>query len=389
MISPKLIRITTVPFSINTLLSGQIRYMAEKGMDVKMLCSYDDSIKIAIEREGVPYIRLDMSRNFNVLKDLQSLLKMIQIFRKEQPDIIHTNTVKAGLISMIAGWWVGVKIRVYTVGGFKFHSSTYSPMKRRFIRFIEQSVYFFATDVWPNNPRLVSEIRRLKMAPDHKVFMIGNGSTNGVDLQKFNPDGIEALKINDIKEQINYDPSCRYLLFVGRICGDKGIAELLWAYEEVCQTIDNIKLILVGPIEQFDDPLPDQVLNKIQSDLSIIHINWSDEVEVYMKIADYFVFPSHREGLPNVVMQAGAMKLPVLCSDILGNIDIVTDHHTGILFEQKNKLDLKNKLLQMLAGKYELHAYAENLYQKILDRYDRRVVQQAIYEEYQQLLTKN
>lgn len=169
---------------------------------------------------------------------------------------------------------------------------------------------------------------------------------------------------------------------------DKGIEELISVFERL-QKQFSLQLILVGPFEPNLDPLSAATMNAITTNTSIVHINWSDAVEYYMALADIFVHPSHREGFPNVILQAGAMQVPVVCSDIPGNTDIVEDGRTGLVFKVKNEDDLYNKLKIAIENKEQTKIIASNLYKEVTTLYDRERIHEEIFYKYNSLLQQH
>ncbi|MDZ7878451.1 MAG: glycosyltransferase [Saprospiraceae bacterium] len=192
-----------------------------------------------------------------------------------------------------------------------------------------------------------------------------------------------------MKKQIFYNPNNIYLLVVGRMVKDKGITELVDAFEEVApQYNGKLKLILVGPKEDELDPLPNSTLNKIASNENIIEVGFSNKVAYFMSIADILIHPSHREGFPNVLLQAGVMKCPIICSNISGNIDIIENETEGTVFDVKNVSSLVHAIHSSLDNYIITKEKAENLYQKIVANFDRSIVQSEYLKLYNTLLEK-
>jgi glycosyltransferase involved in cell wall biosynthesis len=188
-----------------------------------------------------------------------------------------------------------------------------------------------------------------------------------------------------IKTEIGFNANSTYLLCIGRLVKDKGIVELVNVFTNLQQTNPSLRLILVGDFEESLDPLPTSTIHEIQNNNAIIHITWSNEVEYYMGLAHNFVFPSHREGFPNVLLQAALMKLPILCSRIHGNVDIVEHKKTGLLFNSNDENSLREQLEWALHHKEEFTTMVNNLYHNILTTYPREIIWNAIKLEYDKL----
>jgi glycosyltransferase involved in cell wall biosynthesis len=214
--------------------------------------------------------------------------------------------------------------------------------------------------------------------------VIGNGSSNGVDLKKFSKNNLQKDMLEKIAATIPASSALK-ILCVGRMVKDKGIEELISVFQQLKKSFP-LQLILVGPFEPLLDPLRTETMEIIERDISIVHVKWSDSVEYYMSLAHIFVHPSHREGFPNVILQAGAMQLPVVCSDIPGNTDIIRHNETGLVFKVTNEIDLYDKLKYAIENTDEVSKIAHDLHKKIADLYDRERIHEVILENYGQLL---
>lgn len=379
----KLIRITTVPMALRYLLTGQMRYMLEQGFEVLMISADGKERSEVIENEQCPHTIVPMTRRITPFRDLMCLWQLILIFRREKPEIVHTHTPKAGLLGMLAARISGIKIRIHTVAGLPLMVE--KGFKRRLLNFTEKLTYSSATHVWPNSQSLCDFIRSKGMAPDSKLRVIGMGSTNGIDLGRFSVDVLNSDRIREIKQEIGYSGGNQYLLCIGRLVKDKGIIEAVNVFIRLQENIPTLRLILVGDYEPDLDPLPQETMNAIESHPSIIHIAWTNEVEYYLHIAGYFLFPSHREGFPNVLLQAGAMGLPVICSRIEGNVDLVKEGVTGLIFTPGNETEMLNCLQYALSNTVSMQEMAGKLKQLISLHYRREQVWAQLLEAYRTL----
>ena len=379
----KLIRITTVPMALKYLLPGQMNFMKNNGYEVLMISADGKELPDVIEQEQCRHIVVPMTRKITPFQDLKCLWQLIKIFRKEKPDIVHSHTPKAGLLGMIAAKVAGVKVRIHTVAGLPLMVE--SGFKYQLLKTIEKITYAAANHVWPNSQSLFQFISREKLANPRKLGIIGSGSTNGINSDRFNIDKLDQNKMQRIKTEIGFNANNTYLLCIGRLVKDKGIVELVNVFTNLQQTNPSLRLILVGDFEESLDPLPTSTIHKIQNNNAIIHITWSNEVEYYMGLAHNFVFPSHREGFPNVLLQAALMKLPILCSRIHGNVDIVEHKKTGLLFNSNDENSLREQLEWALHHKEEFTTMVNNLYHNILTTYPREIIWNAIKLEYDKL----
>ena len=384
----KLIRITTVPLSLKVLLKGQLRFMASNGFDVKGVSSEGEELREVHENEGIAVEAITMSRKITPFQDLKSLWEMWNFLRKEKPQIIHTHTPKAGIIGMLAARLAGVPHRLHTVAGLPLMEATGT--KRKILNFVEKLTYSSATRVYPNSKGLYDFILQNNFTQSNKLKIIANGSSNGIDTTFFSPDQVTELERVTLREKLNIQPDDFVFVFVGRIVSDKGINELIKAFSQL-QAVENnepagIKLLLVGGLENDLDPLNPETLAEINQNKDIISVGFQQDVRSFFAIADALIFPSYREGFPNVVMQAGAMGLPSIVSDINGCNEIIIEGENGLIIPSKNVEKLKEKMLTLAKDKNLYTKLKGNSRRMIENRYEQSVVWNALLEEYEGLL---
>lgn len=384
----KLIRITTVPLSLKVLLKGQLRFMASNGFDVKGVSSEGEELREVRENEGIAVEAITMSRKITPFQDLKSLWQMWNFLRKEKPQIVHTHTPKAGIIGMLAARLAGVPHRLHTVAGLPLMEATGT--KRKILNFVEKLTYSSATRVYPNSKGLYDFILQNNFTQSNKLKIIANGSSNGIDTVFFSPGQVTETERVTLREKLNIQPDDFVFVFVGRIVSDKGINELIKAFSELQAAGNNeptgIKLLLVGGLENDLDPLNPETLAEINQNKDIISVGFQQDVRSFFAIADALVFPSYREGFPNVVMQAGAMGLPSIVSDINGCNEIIIEGENGLIIPSKNVEKLKEKMLTLAKDKNLYTKLKGNSRRMIENRYEQSVVWNALLEEYEGLL---
>ena len=377
----KLIRITTSSLSLNTLLNGQMKYMSENGFETIMISNNDSNIQKLKTIEKSRHIIVPMKRKISLISDFFCLIKLVVIFIKEKPDIIHTHTPKAGLLGMIAAKICLIKKRIHTVAGLPFVTS--KGFKKTILFNSEKITYWASNFVLPNSYSNYEIIKKKKLCHKNKLLIIGKGSSNGVDLNRFSKKNLNKKTSIQLKKIIAYEKSLKYILFVGRLVKDKGIVELINAFCSIKMT--KLKLIMVGAFEKNrkEENLPYDIIKLISNNPNIIHINGSNKIEYFMDIADLFVFPSHREGFPNVLLEAGAMKLPILCSKIPGNIDIIDQKYSNNLFQLNDVNSITNKIELFFDNK--LYLNTDEIYKKIKKNYSRDLMHEKIFNFYKKL----
>lgn len=377
----KLFRITTVPISIEKLLGNQLAYMSQF-FEVTAISSDQKELERVGKELGVKTYAVDMTRKITPLADLKSLYQMYHFLKKEKPSIVHTHTPKAGLIGMLAAKMAGVKVRLHTVAGLPLMET--SGIKRVLLNFIEKLTYACAMKVYPNSYGLRDFILEEGFCNEEKLKVIANGSTNGIDINYFNPNLFSEEKKRNLRFDLGIDENDFVFIFVGRLVKDKGINELVSAF---LQTISDSKaftskLLLLGPLEQDLDPLLPSTLIEIQSNPNIISVGYQKDVRPYLAISNVLVFPSYREGFPNVVMQAGAMGLPAIVSNINGCNEIIIDSSNGVIVNVKNEVMLKQSMQKISEDNAFYKKLSTNARMMIVERYQQQIVWDSLLKDY-------
>jgi len=380
----KLFRLTSVPLSFETLLKGQLRFM-QQYYEVTAICSDMGRLEKVGENEGVKTFPVELTRQITPLKDLKALWKLYRYFRKEKPDIVHTHTPKAGLIGMMAARLAKAPHRLHTVAGLPLMEAT--GLKRKTLNFTEKLTYKCANRIYPNSNGLYEFIIKNQFCPENKLKIIGNGSSNGIDTAHFFPAFYSFEQKEKIKNEVGIPMNAFIFCFVGRLVKDKGINELVTAFSQLSTLNSQLstKLLLVGPFESELDPLSPKTEREIQNNPDIISVGFQTDVRPYLAISDVFVFPSYREGFPNVVMQAGAMELPCIVTDINGCNEIIEDGVNGLIIPPKNKEQLLAKMQLLLEDSVLRNQLKQNARNMITSRYEQKMVWKALLEEYRNL----
>jgi glycosyltransferase involved in cell wall biosynthesis len=376
----KLIRITTVPISLDKLLHGQLQFMS-RYFEVTAVSSEKEYLEKIGEREGVSTFHLEMTRQITPLKDLLSLVRLVVFLKKNQPFIVHSHTPKAGIIGMMAAKIAGVPHRIHTVAGLPLLEA--KGMKRKVLNFVEKLTYSCSTAVYPNSKGLYEIILENQFCEANKLKVLANGSSNGINTAFFNSEIISEEEKNALRIHLGILPDDFVFVFVGRLVSDKGINELVSAFTKLDN--EKCKLILVGPLESELDPLLPQTLHQIENHVNIITVGYQNDVRPYFSISNCLTFPSYREGFPNVVLQAGSHGLPCIVSDINGCNEIIVHQKNGLIIPVKNE-EILRETMQLLLLDFDLVAHLrKNARSMIVDRYEQNVVWDALLQEYQKL----
>ena len=382
MEKPKLIRITTVPLSLDKLLSGQLNYM-NSFYEVIAVSSEKDYLERVGEIEKVSTFHLEMSRKITPISDLLALIKLYFFLRNEKPFIVHTHTPKAGIVGMLASKLAGIPHRFHTVAGLPLLET--NGIKRLLLDFVEKLTYSCATKVYPNSYGLLDIITKNNYCSLTKLEVIANGSSNGIDTEYFNPNLFSEIQKLEFRKQLALVISDFVFIYVGRLVADKGINEMVAAFKLVNEKYPKAKLLLVGDYEADLDPLLPLALEQIKNNGNIITVGFQSDVRPYLAIAHALVFPSYREGFPNVVMQAGAMNLPAIVSNINGCNEIIVEGENGTTIPVKNISSIIEKMELLMTDENYFKKLQSNSREMIVSRYEQKLVWEAILQEYKNL----
>lgn len=375
---PKLIRTATIALSLDFLLKGQLSFL-QQHYEVIAVSGEDNHLKEVANREHVRTINISMQRNINLLKDLVSVWQLYVLFKNEKPQIVHSITPKAGLLSMIAAYFARVPIRIHTFTGLIF------PSKKGFLKLLllnmDRVLCLFATHIFPEGQGVKNDLKMYSITKK-PLKVIANGNVNGIDTVYFNSEHFSDQYKLDLKIKLGIPLNDFVFIFVGRLVKDKGINELVAAFELLQKEKSTVKLILVGNYESDLDPLESKTLEIINANKSILSVGFQNEVRNYFSIANALVFPSYREGFPNVVLQAGAMNLPSIVTDINGCNEIIQENKNGFIIPVKNQRAIFDAMKKMIANPVLLDEMKQQTREMIVSRYKQEVVWNAIQLEY-------
>lgn len=374
----KVIRVAALSDSLRILLKGQLNYL-NTHFEIIGVGSGLESSKELAKDEGIKTIPLRIERKISPVQDLKSLYNLYRLFRKEKPFIVHSITPKAGLLSMVAAYFARVPNRAHTFTGLVFPSRT--GLMRRLLMFFNRIICFCATDLYPEGQGVKNDLLNYKITKK-PLKIISNGNVNGIDIAHFSPDHFNRTTIAAKREELNIAADDFVFLYVGRLVSEKGITELLSAFSELSLTRSDIKLLLVGPYENKHDPLPKQTMTAIKDNTNVIETGFQHDVRPYFAICDVFVFPSYREGFPNVVLQCGAMGKFSIVTDINGSNEIIENGVNGEIVPIQDTEALKEAMSNCLKNEERYHGFNESIRGIISEKYKQQIVWDATLEEY-------
>lgn len=372
----KIIRATTIAASLETFCKDLLKELS-KDYDVVALSSPGDVLDYVGQRENVRTIGVKMERHISLTNDLVSLFKLIKIMRKEKPWLVHSMTPKAGLLCMIAAWITRVPRRVHTFTGLIWPTAT--GISRRILMFTDKILCACATHIIPEGEGVKRDIIAGKITKK-PMKILANGNVRGIDLEHYSRSNDVMGEVAKIKKEGTFT-----YIFVGRIVGDKGIHELVDAFVKVHQQRPNTRLILVGRMEPHLDPLSNEVQETINTHEAIEAVGIQKDVRPWLAAADVLTFPSYREGFPNVVIEAGAMGLPAIVTDINGANEIIIAEENGIIIPSHDAEALYNAMIAMHDNQEMRKKMATNARPLIAQRFDCHIVRKALYDFYASL----
>lgn len=379
---PKLFRVTTVPESLNILLRGQHKFMSTNGFEVIGISSAGNALYEVSQEEEIRVIEINMSRKITPIKDFLSVYNLYKLIKKEKPIIVHSHTPKAGAVAMMAAKIANVPIRLHTVAGLPLMEA--KGIKRKLLNFVEKVTYACATKVYPNSKGLYDFIVQEELISSIKMKIIANGSSNGIDTSYFDSERISEKQREEFLTRLIIQKKDFVFIFVGRLVGDKGINELIDAFARIKDS--NVKLLLVGGLESDLDPLKSETIHEIDKNKNIISVGFQKDVRPYFAISHCLVFPSYREGFPNVVLQAGAMGLPSIVSNINGCNEIIQEGINGSIIPSKDRESLYTVMHKIISDEAWRKQLAGNARDIIVSHYEQKLVWDALLIEYKHLL---
>lgn len=320
--SPHIVVGITSPFTC-IVMTGRLRALREAGFRVTLVSGPGELLNRIGESDGIDTVAIPMERNIAPLADFVSLIRLWRLLRKLQPDITEFSTPKAGLLGNLAARWASVPRRVYMLRGLKLETA--KGFKRWVLLVAERIAAASAHVVLCNSASLYAEASRLRVAPKGKLQMVGAGSSNGVDIEKFSPGPCR------MRDQLGLPHDAPVLGFVGRLTQDKGLPDLVAAFDTILRTRPEAYLLLVGWFDASEDALDTRLRLRIRTHPHIVCTGYVAHTAPYYRAMDLLILPTRREGFPNVVLEASSTGIPVITTLATGSRDAVVPEVTGLL----------------------------------------------------------
>jgi glycosyltransferase involved in cell wall biosynthesis len=378
---PSIAHITTVDKSLRYLLLAQLQSIRRDGYEVVGISTPGSNVE-AITSAGIRHIPVTMFRKVTPLRDLVSLWQLYQVMRRENFTIVHTHTPKPGLLGQLAARLAGVPVVVNTLHGFYFHERMH-PVGRRFFMTLEKIAARCSDVILSQNSEDIETAIREGICPPDRIKYLGNG----IDVRKFDPERLDGLALEQTRRTLGLSSDNLMVGFVGRLVAEKGILELLQAARIVVQQIPSARFLIVGSTD-YDkrDALTPQIADDYGVADVCIFAGWRKDMPELYALMDVFVLPSHREGFPRCPMEAAAMGVPCVVTDIRGCREVVEHGRNGLLVPSGDVQALADAIVELLADRGEARRMGQEGRRMALERFDERAVFEKVKAEYARLL---
>ena len=336
-----ILHVVNIYFVLPYFIGDQFKYFKEKGYNMNVVCSPSEYLSDYAQKQGFEYLESPVNRNISIGQDFDSIRNICKFIKKQKIDIVVGHTPKGGLLAMIAGWLMRVPVRIYVRHGLVYETS--KGLKRFMLMSVDRLTSFCSTKVVCVSPSVLRKSIEDHLGPPKKQMIWHKGTCNGIDtLNHFNPAEIVPTRLTDLKARYGIGEEDFVIGYSGRLVRDKGIIELVHAFDKL-QQADNCKLLLVGMFEE-RDALPEDIQERILNDSRIIYTGFiNGGMEYFYSMMDIYVLASYREGFPTGVLEAQAMEKPVITTRVTGCCDSIIDGRTGF-FVNNTAEDIAEKI---------------------------------------------
>lgn len=371
----KIALVVSTPSTFNSFYRNHIKVLSQN-FNVTLIANFNLS---ECDIDNVNKIHVEIQRKPSLISDVKVLFDLIRLFKKEKFEVVHSTTPKAGLLTQIAGKLARVKFRIHTFTGQVWATKT--GYKREILKKLDSLIAVSATHLLADSFTQRDFLEDQDVVPKNKIQVLGLGSISGINTDKFRP-----LKTDNLREELNISKESFLYLYLGRLNRDKGILDLLAAFEKVYSKNPNTYLLLVGRDEEQLVPIIEKhyLFKK-----SISYLNFTKQPEKFMSMADVFCIPSYREGFGSVVIEAAACKTPSIGSNIYGLSDSIEDGKSGLLFKVGNINDLANKMDYCYNHSEDLKKYAEYGYERVCKNFTQEISSNDLLIFYKENIGKN
>lgn len=340
-----ILHVVNISFVIPYFLGKQMNWFVEKGNKEYIVCSPAEELEEFSKRYAFEYKPIEVLRKISIGKDLKAVAATYKYIKEVKADVVTGHTPKGGLIAMMAAWFARVPIRIYFRHGLVYETST--GLKRSLLVNIDRLASKLATKIVCVSPSVAHRSIEDGLNPEHKQVVLAKGTCNGIDIGRFCKEAVNKEQQESLRQSLGINDGDFLIGFAGRLVKDKGIIELVRAYQEIRKEHQNVRLMLVGMLE-IRDALPEDVVKTIKKDEGIISTGYVGyaTIEQYYALMDVYVLPSYREGFPTSVLEASSMEISVITTRATGCCDSIIDGETG-LFVNHDEKELEQALRKL------------------------------------------
>ncbi|MFZ1864486.1 MAG: glycosyltransferase family 4 protein [Polyangiales bacterium] len=379
---PRVAHVTTVDLSLRYLLLNQLQRIQEEGYDVYGISAAGPDVA-AVEASGIPHFAVPMTRRFTPMADLRALWSLVRLMRRERFDVVHTHTPKAGLLGQLAARISGVPVVVNTLHGFYFHDDM-KPAPRRFYIWMERIAARCSDTILSQNTEDMATAVKEHIASPNLIKWLGNG----IDVRRFDRRRVSEQALDALRKEIGLDPGAPVVGFVGRLVEEKGILELLEAASRISAEIPEARFIIVGPYdEEKPDALRPDVAERYGVSKQCLFLGMRHDMPEVYALMNVLVLPSHREGFPRTPMEASAMGVPAVVTDIRGCREAVEHGVNGLLVPVGDSGALGEAILSLLRDDERRASMGAAARRMAEERFDEQKVFERVLSEYERLLS--
>jgi glycosyltransferase involved in cell wall biosynthesis len=367
------------------LLKGQLSYLRKEGFHPAALCSPGSEVANVLGEESIPIVTVRMEREISPFRDLISLIRLWRTLRELRPVICNAGTPKAGLLVGLAAWLNRVPCRVYTLRGLRLETAT--GLKRKILFITERIACVCAHRVICVSPSLRQRVIKMGLVSAEKAVVLASGSSNGVDASRFAPTPEKLEKASQIRRALGIMPGQPVIGFTGRFTRDKGVPELIAAFQSVRKRIPSAILLLVGSHEP-GDPVSSETFAAIESTPNVLIVEFTPAVDLYYLVMDVFVLPTYREGFPNTVLEAQGAERPVVTTFATGAVDSIQEGVTGLLVPPGDVSALAHALVQLLLDNDLARLMGHAGRERVLRKFRSEIIWGALGTLYREMLAE-
>jgi glycosyltransferase involved in cell wall biosynthesis len=376
----KIAQVTTTDMAMRFLLMDQIKCLQGQGHEVVAVCGEGPWVE-SLREQGIKVDVVKMARELRPFRDLMSFFALMRCFRKHRFDVVHTHTPKAGLLAPMAAKIAGTRMVVHTIHGLLFHDQM--RLWKRLLFWIPEKVTALSADVLlSQSEEDVAVATRSGLCSAGKVKYLGNG----IDVVKFSPRHSAGSR-QLTRQELGIQDTDAVIGIVGRLVNEKGFGDFFAAAAELIPKHKTWKFVIVGPKEsgQRKDAISVGQIQELRRTGSVFFLDWRDDVSRWYAAMDIFVLPSHREGVPRACMEAAAMELPVIATNIRGCREVVKQNETGILVPLKDRRALISAIEMLVADENRRIRFGKEGRQHILKKFDHELVLERLRNLYSQI----